>query len=84
MPWKRSIPDTHAELVLFSRVPLEREQVNQVIRDAGLSPLHNIRQIRMVDEIPVLGTGKTNYRAFAGDVGGVGYYLRSMKTLAEW
>lgn len=56
-------PDSHAELVLFSRVPLEREQVNQVIRDAGLSPLHNIRQIRMVDEIPVLGTGKTNYRA---------------------
>ena len=55
--------DTHPELVLFSRINLDREQVNKAIREAGLSPLHNIRQIRLVDEIPVLGTGKTDYRA---------------------
>jgi long-chain-fatty-acid--[acyl-carrier-protein] ligase len=56
-------PDTNPMLVLFSRVPLEREHVNQMIRDAGLSPLHNIRQIRLVEEIPLLGSGKINYRA---------------------
>lgn len=56
-------PDTHPELVLFSRVPLEREQVNAMIRAAGLSPLHNIRQVRLMDEFPLLGTGKVNYRA---------------------
>ena len=56
-------PNTHPKLVLFSRVPLEREQVNRVIREAGLSPLHNIRQIRLVEEIPLLGSGKINYRA---------------------
>lgn len=56
-------PDTHPELVLFSRVPVEREQINKVIRQAGLSPLHNIRQICLIKEIPLLGTGKTDYRA---------------------
>ena len=45
---------------------LTREQVNDEIRDAGLSPLHNIRRIVRVEEIPVLGTGKTNYRELKG------------------
>ena len=30
---------------------------------AGLSPLHNIRRVVRLDAIPVLGTGKTDYRA---------------------
>ena len=33
------------------------------IKDAGLSPLHNVRQVIEVEAIPVLGTGKTDYRA---------------------
>jgi len=56
-------PDSHPELVLFSRVATEREQINALIREAGLSPLHNIRLIYRVTEIPLLGTGKTDYRA---------------------
>ena len=55
--------DTHPELVLFSCVPLDHERVNSLIRAAGLSPLHHIRQIRRVDEMPVLGTGKVDYLA---------------------
>jgi len=55
--------EDHPELVLFTTLELTREQVNDEIRAAGLSALHNIRQIVRVDEIPVLGTGKTNYRA---------------------
>jgi len=55
--------EEHPELVLFTTLDLTREQVNDEIRDAGLSALHNIRRIVRVEEIPVLGTGKTNYRA---------------------
>jgi long-chain-fatty-acid--[acyl-carrier-protein] ligase len=51
------------EIILFSRLELEREAVNRQIREAGLSPLHNIRQIIRLEEIPTLGTGKTDYRA---------------------
>ncbi len=54
--------DTAPELVLFTIKPIARETANQTIREAGLSPLHNIRAIRMVEAIPTLGTGKTDYQ----------------------
>ncbi len=55
--------DEHPELILFTTLDLDRETVNRALRAAGLSGLHNIRDVRRVDEIPVLGTGKTDYRA---------------------
>ncbi len=51
------------ELVLFTVKDLEREEVNRRIREAGLSPLHNIRAVIKLKEIPTLGTGKADYRA---------------------
>ena len=53
----------HPELVLFTTLPISREEANRHIQAAGLSPLHNIRRIVRVESIPVLGTGKTDYRA---------------------
>jgi long-chain-fatty-acid--[acyl-carrier-protein] ligase len=50
------------DIVLFTCRPAERDQVNQYLRQAGLSPLHNVRKVITVDAIPVLGTGKTDYR----------------------
>lgn len=52
----------HSELVLFTTTGLTREQVNAQIKAAGLSPLHNIRRVVYLDEIPLLGTGKIDYR----------------------
>lgn len=51
------------EIVLFTTRPLERLEVNQQLREAGLSPIHNIRRVVPIDEIPLLGSGKTDYRA---------------------
>lgn len=63
------------ELVLFTTVPLDRETANRHIREAGLSALHNIRRVINLPEIPVLGTGKTDYRTLqaqlAGDLAGM-------------
>ena len=57
-------PDAeHPELVLFTTLPVSREEANRHIQAAGLSPLHNIRKVVRVESIPVLGTGKTDYRA---------------------
>lgn len=56
-------PDTQPELVLFATLPLEREEINALIRQAGLSGLHNIRRIEQISSIPVLGTGKTDYKS---------------------
>ncbi len=55
-------PVDSPEIVLFTTRPVTREQVNQLIRDAGLSPLYYVRQVIRVERIPVLGTGKTDYR----------------------
>ncbi|MDD4891017.1 MAG: AMP-binding protein [Phycisphaerae bacterium] len=55
--------DEHPEIVLFTTQPISREEANAALRAAGLSALHNIRRVIRVDAIPVLGTGKTDYRA---------------------
>jgi acyl-CoA synthetase (AMP-forming)/AMP-acid ligase II/1-acyl-sn-glycerol-3-phosphate acyltransferase/acyl carrier protein len=62
--------DTNPELVLFTLRDIPREAANAAIRDAGLSPIHNIRLVKQVEQIPVLGTGKTDYRALKGLLGG--------------
>jgi long-chain-fatty-acid--[acyl-carrier-protein] ligase len=54
-------PDS-PDIVLFTRTPADRSHVNAFIKEAGLSALHNIRQVVQVEAIPVLGTGKTDYR----------------------
>lgn len=58
-----STPDEdHPEVVLFTTNMISREQANQAIRDEGLSALHNVRKVIQIDEIPLLGTGKTDYQ----------------------
>jgi long-chain-fatty-acid--[acyl-carrier-protein] ligase len=59
----------HPDVVLFTRTPADRAEVNGLIKAAGLSPLHYVRQVTMVDAIPVLGTGKTDYRALKARYG---------------
>jgi len=55
--------DERPEIVLFTTLELDRAAVNARLRDAGLSPLHNIRRVIRLDALPLLGTGKTDYRA---------------------
>ncbi len=55
--------DETPELVLFMVFDTDRHNVNQAIREGGLSPLHNIRKVVLVADIPVLGTGKTDYQS---------------------
>jgi acyl-[acyl-carrier-protein]-phospholipid O-acyltransferase / long-chain-fatty-acid--[acyl-carrier-protein] ligase len=54
--------DERPEIVLFTTLAITREEANGKIKEAGLSPLHNIRIMREIDAIPVLGTGKTDYK----------------------
>ena len=51
------------EIVLFTTREVDREAVNRWLREAGLSPLYHVRRVILVDTIPVLGTGKTDYRS---------------------
>jgi long-chain-fatty-acid--[acyl-carrier-protein] ligase len=55
-------PADSPEIAVFTVRPTSRDEVNRIVRDAGLSALYNVRQVIQVDSIPVLGTGKTDYR----------------------
>lgn len=55
-------PDNDPEIILFTIFDVDRNEVNQVIRDAGFSSIHYVKRIVKLEEIPLLGTGKTDYR----------------------
>jgi acyl-[acyl-carrier-protein]-phospholipid O-acyltransferase/long-chain-fatty-acid--[acyl-carrier-protein] ligase len=57
--------ELNPEIVLFTAggTAVTREEANEAIRKSGLSPLHNIRRVVQVPEIPLLGTGKIHFRA---------------------
>ena len=57
-------PDAHhPEIVVFTTTDLDRKRINHVIQQEGLSGLHNARKVIRLGEMPMLGTGKTDYRA---------------------
>lgn len=55
--------DTNPEVVLFTVAGISRDEANATLRAAGLSSIHNIRIVKRLESIPLLGTGKTDYRA---------------------
>ncbi|MBN2375753.1 MAG: AMP-binding protein [Sedimentisphaerales bacterium] len=55
--------DDRPELVLFTVKQVDREQVNTFLRQAGLSGLHNVREVVTLEQLPLLGTGKVDYRS---------------------
>lgn len=55
--------DDSCEIVLFTPLPLERDEVNSTLRKAGLSALYAVKRVQKVGKIPLLGTGKTDYRS---------------------
>lgn len=57
--------ENQPEIILYTPRKFDRDTVNTTLKKAGLSPLHYVRRIIEVEEIPVLGSGKTDYRSLA-------------------
>ncbi|MDR0934543.1 MAG: MFS transporter, partial [Burkholderiaceae bacterium] len=55
--------DGTSVIVLFTPLHLTLAEVNATIRAAGLSPLYAVKRIEHISTIPLLGSGKTDYRA---------------------
>lgn len=49
-------------VTLFSTKDLNLSEVNKYLRSRGVASIARIRNIEKVEEIPMLGSGKTNYR----------------------
>ncbi len=54
--------DDAPEIVLFATFAIDKKEANRAIREAGFSPIHYIVETVQLEEIPLLGTGKTDYR----------------------
>ncbi len=51
------------KLVLFTTTDLDRERANQILQQSGFSNLVKIADVKKIETIPLMGAGKTNYRA---------------------
>jgi len=53
---------TPVQIVLFTTLTITLDEVNEYLSKNGVAPIARIRRIVELDEIPVLGTGKTDYK----------------------
>jgi long-chain-fatty-acid--[acyl-carrier-protein] ligase len=51
-----------SQLILFTTTLVEKEAVNKALHSAGFSRLVKISAVKHVNEIPVMGAGKIDYR----------------------
>jgi acyl carrier protein len=49
-------------IVLFSVLPIDLSEANALLKQSGFSNLVKLHSVVKVDEIPLLGTGKTDYK----------------------
>ncbi len=60
------VDDGQGHLTLFSVAKVTKEEANELLKKGGLSRLVKISQVKQVPAIPLLGTGKTDYRGLQG------------------
>ena len=59
-------PNEKAKIFLFSLHDINLDTVNEALKDSGFSNLVKVFQVKTIPEIPIMGTGKTNYRLLEG------------------
>jgi acyl carrier protein len=57
-----------AKIFLFTRFATSVEEVNKLLKEAGFSNLVKISKVQQLPEIPIMGTGKVNYRALEAQI----------------
>ncbi len=51
-----------AQLILFATIDIAKEDANRILQQAGFSNLVKISTVKKIDDIPIMGAGKTDYR----------------------
>lgn len=58
----REFPGEKPKIYLFTKFPVTAEEVNKALKDAGFSNIVRVSAVQQIEDIPVMGTGKVNYR----------------------
>ncbi len=64
----REEPGKRAEIVLCSTFELSLEEANSLLKEEGLSNLSRVSKVRRISTIPLLGTGKIDYRTLLAKI----------------
>ena len=51
------------KIFVFSLFPATLEEINRSLKEAGFSNLVKVYKVQQLAEIPLMGSGKINYRA---------------------
>lgn len=49
------------QLILFTTFPIDKETINEILRELGFSRLIKISAVKIIEEIPLMAIGKTHY-----------------------
>jgi acyl-CoA synthetase (AMP-forming)/AMP-acid ligase II/MFS family permease len=55
--------ETRPQIALFTPMNIQAAEANAALRRAGLSPLYSITRVVQKESLPLLGSGKTDYRS---------------------
>lgn len=58
----KEVAGERTKIFLFSRFDLSVDEVNHSLKEAGFSNLVKVSMVTKLPEIPIMGTGKVNYR----------------------
>lgn len=58
--------DSKTKITLFSTFDTDIDTVNNALKEAGFSNIVKIHQVVKIPELPIMGTGKINYRLLEG------------------
>jgi long-chain-fatty-acid--[acyl-carrier-protein] ligase len=58
----KEVPGAATRAVLFSEINIALDQVNNALFEAGFSRLYKINEVILIDELPLLKSGKVCYR----------------------
>lgn len=56
------------KIFVFTTLSFSPEEANRSLKEAGFSNLVKVYQVKQLDEIPLMGSGKINYRALEGQI----------------
>jgi long-chain-fatty-acid--[acyl-carrier-protein] ligase len=58
----KELEEGRPQVILFTTSTITKEEVNYALRESGFGRIVKISEVRRVDELPLLGSGKINYR----------------------
>lgn len=61
-------PGEKTKLCVFSTFPVNQESINEKLREAGFSNLVKVAKVQIIEEIPLMGSGKVNYRVLESQI----------------